>query len=69
MGPFLSPFFKNFLFCIGVYPINNAVIVSDEQQRDSTIHTNVSIVPQTPLTSRLPHNIELSSMCYTVGPC
>ena len=25
--------------------------------------------PQTPLPSRLPHNIEQSSPCYTVGPC
>ena len=30
--------------------------------------TYVSILPQTPLPSRL-HNIEQSSMCYTVGPC
>ena len=27
-----------------------------------------SILPQTPLPSRLPHNIEQSSTCYTVGP-
>ena len=26
-------------------------------------------LPQTPLTSRLPHNVEQSSMCYTVDPC
>ena len=25
--------------------------------------------PQTPLPPRLPHNIEQSSLCYTVGPC
>jgi len=30
---------------------------------------HVSILPQTPLPSRLPHNIEQSSMCCTVGPC
>ena len=30
---------------------------------------HVSILPQTPLTSRLPHNIEQSSLCYRVGPC
>ena len=34
------------------------MIVSDGQQRDSAIHTRVSILPQTPLPSRLPHNIE-----------
>ena len=60
---------KNLLFCTGVQPINNAVIVSDEQQRDSIIHMHVSILPQTPLPSRLAYNIEQSSMCYTVGPC
>ena len=36
------------------YPINNVVIVSSEQQRDSAIHIYVSILPQTPLPSRLP---------------
>ena len=34
-----------------------------------TIHTHVSILLQTPLSSRLQHNIEQSSLCYTVGPC
>ena len=45
------------------------VIVSGELQRDSAIHICVSILPQTPLLSRLPYNIEQSSMCYIVGPC
>ena len=54
-------FFKNVFFCIGVQPIKNVVIVSGEQQRDSTI------IYQTPLPSRLPHNIEQSSQCYVVG--
>ena len=52
-----------------VQPINNVVLVSGEQQRDSAIHTHVSILLQTPLPSRLPQNSEQSSMCYTVGPC
>ena len=39
-----------------------------EQQRDSAIHMHVSILPQTPLPSRLPQNIEQSSMCCTAGP-
>ena len=34
-------------------PINNVVIVSGGQQRDSVIHIHVSILPQTPLSSRL----------------
>ena len=42
---------ENFLVCIGVYPINNAVIVSGEQQRDSATHTHESILPHTPLPS------------------
>ena len=32
------------------------------------MHICVSILPQTPLQSRLPRNIEQSSMCYIVGP-
>ena len=48
---------------------NSFVIVSGQQCRDSAIHIHVSILPQTPLQSRLPHNIEQSSMCYTVRPC
>ena len=49
--------------------INNVVIVSGGQQRGSVIHIQVSTLPQTPLPSRMPHNIEQSSVCYTVGPC
>ena len=44
------------------------MIASGEQQRDSTIHIHVSILPQPPFPSRLPHNIEQSSVCYTVVP-
>ena len=51
-------FLKSFVFCIGVQLINNAVIVSGGQQRDSAIHIHVFILPQTPLPSRLPHNIK-----------
>ena len=28
---------------------------------------SVSILPQTPLPSRLPHNVEQNSLCYAVG--
>ena len=62
-------FFLNFLLCIRVWPINNVVIVSGEQQRDSAIHIHISILPKTHLPSRLPHNVEQSSLCYTIGPC
>ena len=54
--------FLNFLCCIGVYPINNLVIVSGRQQRDSAIHIPVSLLPQSPLPSRLPRNPEQSSL-------
>ena len=37
--------------------------------RDSAIHICISVLPQTPIPSSLPHNIEQSSLCYTVGPC
>ena len=43
-------------------PVNNVVIVSGEQQRDSVIHIHVFILPPIPLQSRLPHNIEQSSL-------
>ena len=33
------------------------------------IYIYIPILPQTPLPSRLPQNIEQSSLCYTVGPC
>ena len=47
--------------------MNNVVIVSGEQRRDSAIHTHASILPQN-LPSRLPYNTEQSSLCYLVGP-
>ena len=46
-------YFYNFEFCIGVQLINNVVIVSGRQQRDSGIHIHIFILPQTPLPSRL----------------
>ena len=47
--------------------MNNVVGVLGEQQRDSAIHIHVSILPQTPFPSRLPHNTEWSSIWYTVS--
>ena len=58
----------DFLFCIWVQAINNVVVISGEQQRDSAMHMRVSILPQAPLPSRLPRNTEQRSMCYPVGP-
>ena len=48
---------------------NNVVILSGEQWRGSAIHIHVPILPQSALPSRLSHNIQQSSLCYTVGPC
>lgn len=61
-GFFLFVFYL--LFYLGVELINNAVIVSGGQQRDSAKHTHVSILPQSPLPSQLPQNTEQSSLCY-----
>ena len=61
--------FLIFLFYTELQMINNVVIVSGGQQRDSAIHIHESILPQTSLPSRLPYNIEQSSLCYSVGPC
>ena len=49
------------------YPINKVVIVSGGQQRDWALHIHVSILPQTPLPSRLPYDVEQSSLCYMQG--
>ena len=54
---FLPPPTLNF-FCTRVSPISDVVVVSCEQWRDSAIHIRTSILPQTPLPSRLAHNTE-----------
>ena len=48
---------KNFLFSFRVWPINNVGVVSGEQWRDSAMHIHVSILPSSPLQSKLPDNI------------
>ena len=49
--------------------INNVVLVSGVQQSDSVTHIHVSILFQIIFALSLLHNIEQSSLCYTVGPC
>ena len=44
--------------------INNTGTVPGGQQRGSAVHMHVSVLPQTPFPSRLPHNIDQRSMCY-----
>ena len=71
MTPKRSPTFlkKVCVFHIGVQPINNVVRVSGAQQSCLAIHIHVSILPQFPLPSRQPRDVDHSSLCYTVGPC
>ena len=45
----------------------NSGIASAERQRDSASDIQVSSLPQTPLRSRMPHNIYQCSMCYAEG--
>ena len=65
---FILLFIKPVILCWRI-AINNVVIVSGGQQRDSAVHIHGCILSQTLLPSRLPHNIEPSSLCCTVGPC
>jgi len=60
-------FFKLFILLEYSY-LTMFVIFSGEQWRDSALHIHISILPQTPLPSRLAHNIQQSSLCYTIGP-
>ena len=48
--------------------MNNVVIASVGQRRDSAIHIHVSFIPQAPLPSRQPYNIEQSTMCCIIVP-
>ena len=48
--------------------MNNVVIASVEQRRDSAIHIHVSFLLQAPLPSGQPHNIEQSTMCCIIVP-
>ena len=49
--------------------INSVVLVAGVQQSDSVIYIHGSILIQFLFPFRLLQNIELSSLCYTVGPC
>ena len=49
--------------------INNVVLVSGIQQGDAVIHMRVSVLFQVLFLLKLLQNMELSSLCYTLGPC
>ena len=51
------------VFCIAGRSFTNRAIREANQS-----YIYVYILSQTPLPSRLPHNVEQSSMCYAVGP-
>ena len=59
---------SNFIFCVGVYPINNAAVVSGEREGTQPSIYMWPFSPK-PFPSRLPYSAELISMCYTVSPC
>ena len=45
------------------------MLVSGVQESDSVIYLHVSILSQILFPFSLLHNIEQSSLCYTVDPC
>ena len=49
--------------------ICSVVSASGVQQSDSVTHTHAFILFQILFPFMLLHNIEQSSLCYTVGPC
>ena len=59
---FFLYFFTPKTFGIEVQPINDVLVVSGEQQRDSAIHIHGFLLPQTLIPSRLAHNVEQSWM-------
>ena len=63
-GDFLEPesFIKTFLFCIGVQPINNVVILSGEQQRDSAIHIHALVLPHLERSDSIAKNTQFPCM-------
>ena len=48
--------------------IISGVLVSGAQQSNSVIHIHISILPQTPLLSKLSHNIEELYISFSSGP-
>ena len=47
--------------------MNHVVIISCAQQSNGAMQRHVSILPQTLLPTRLPHNFQQSSLCYIGG--
>ena len=67
------------LRCMGLHRVGPTELISEHtwliisgvKQGDSAIYIYIyiSILPQTPLPPKLPHNIGQGSLCCTVGPC
>ena len=52
--------------CVGLhFVLLSTVLVSGGQQRESAVHIHASSLPQTRLSSRLPHSIQQSALCCT----
>ena len=60
--------FKNFLFYIGVCGLTILIVSGRPAEGLSNTYTCIRS-PTNSLPSRLPHNIEQSSLCSTVGSC
>ena len=62
--------FFSFLFWLFIlyWSIANEQRCGSFRWRDSAMYIHVSILPWI-LPPRLPHNMERSSLCYSVGPC
>ena len=55
--PYKLLFLKKNLFCVEVQPINNVMIISGEQQKDSAIYICVSIIQGFPGGSGVPGSV------------
>ena len=62
-------FSLKFLPYIGLWLIDNVVLVSDIYHSDSVIFIHISVLFLVLFPFRLLQNIEQSSLCHTVGPC
>ena len=62
-------FSLKFLPYIGLWLIDNVVLVSDIYHSDSVIFIHISVLFLVLFPFRLLQNIEQSSLCHTEGPC
>lgn len=63
---YMYPFLFHFLKCVG--SLFKVVIIPAVSQSDSFVHVHTSILFQILFPQTLLQDIELSSLCSTVGP-